>query len=88
MPQFKEMHSLIDLNFVGPALSNAAGTARWREGDAFVAVEFNRYWTSSTYVAIPSLAWGLYMNAGGNADGLPKSAPGEDVYVWPVHGGD
>ena len=59
MRQFKEMHGLVDLDFVGPPLSNAAGTARWLEGDAFIAVEFNRYWTSSTYAAIPGFAWGL-----------------------------
>ncbi len=49
--------SLIDFEYFDVALSNAAGTGQWSEGDAFIAVQSDVYWSSSSYVAQPSTAW-------------------------------
>lgn len=35
LPNVKELQSLIDFGFFNPAVSNAAGTGQWTEGDAF-----------------------------------------------------
>jgi hypothetical protein len=39
LPNVKGLQSLIHFGFFKPALSNAAGTAKWTEGDAFSRVE-------------------------------------------------
>lgn len=39
LPNVRELYSLIHLQFFFPALSNAAGTARWTNGDAFTDVQ-------------------------------------------------
>ncbi len=39
LPNVKELQSLIDWTYYNPALSNAAGTAKWTDGDAFSDVQ-------------------------------------------------
>jgi hypothetical protein len=48
LPNVKELQSLIDFGFSNPALSNAAGTAKWTEGNTFSGVLSTPYWSSTT----------------------------------------
>jgi hypothetical protein len=88
LPNVKELQSLIDFGFATPALSNAAGTAKWTEGNAFSGVQSGIYWSSTTYADGPVNAWLVHLG-----DGL-TSGLGVDVrkdhsnLVWPVRGGD
>ncbi len=84
LPNVKELQSLIDFAYSRPALSNAAGTARWVEGgDAFSDVQLNNYWSSTASATNTSNAW--YVNLYyGNVGYYNKTS---NYYVWPVRGG-
>ena len=64
-----------------PALSNAAGTSKWREDGAFLGVKSSRYW-SSTHNNDTNDAWYMKLN-GGDIYYNPKT---KAYYVWPVRG--
>jgi hypothetical protein len=57
LPNRNELLSLIDIAFYNPALSNAAGTGQWSEGNPFTSVEIVKYWSSSTNASRTGLAW-------------------------------
>ena len=49
LPNVKELHSLIDFAYYGPALSSASGTSQWTNGNAFSGMQsFFYYWSSTT----------------------------------------
>jgi hypothetical protein len=84
LPNVRELFSLLDFAFAGPALSNDAGTARWGTGtSSFTNVQFSDYWSSNTYVNTTSSAWTVYMH-NGHAYYYAKT---NSYYVWPVRGG-
>ncbi len=87
LPSRFELESLLDLEYISPALSNAAGTAQWAEGDVFAGVQSGvpsgYYWSSVSYVSPPSYAW-LVRLYDGYVDGIGKA---DTYYVWPVRGG-
>ena len=83
LPNVNELLSLIDREFVYPALSNAAGNGQWTEGDAFSGVQ-GVYWSSTSYVGNPEGAWAGGI-VSGQVGGLSKNLVSE--YVWPVRGG-
>jgi hypothetical protein len=81
LPNIKELYSLFDLAFFEPALSNATGTARWMDGDAFVGVQpVTSYWSSTTVAQSPAYAWYIWP---GTASIL-ATGKGERLFVWPV----
>ena len=80
LPNIKELLSLIDYNFVGPALANASGTAQWTEGNVFSGVQPYPYWSSTTDVDFPASAWNVDLNFGA-ALGVIKT---HTYFVWPV----
>jgi hypothetical protein len=80
LPNEKELHSLIDLAYFNPALSNAAGTGQWTEGSAFSGVQSNNYWSSSTFAYVTTVAWYVYLKYG-NVNNINKA---NTYYVWPV----
>jgi len=89
LPNVKELQSLIHFGFVGPALSNAAGTAQWREGDAFSAggafsnLQSNWYWSSTAWPGRPT-AWFVSLYDGFTFDaGVTNNT---HLHVWPVRG--
>ncbi len=47
LPSVNELQSLIDYEYYIPALSNAAGSGQWTEGDIFVGVLSTYYWAST-----------------------------------------
>jgi hypothetical protein len=77
-----ELQSLLDIEYSNPALSDAAGTVKWSEGDAFSGVQASDYWSSSSYATSPQDAWSVDLSSG-EAHGLAKPSPS---YVWPVRG--
>lgn len=84
LPELWELWSLIDLHYSDPALTNAAGTAQWSEGDPFVEVgpfQIPTYW-SATEVP-PDDAWDVRFS-----DGFvePFRITWDRDYVWPVRG--
>jgi Protein of unknown function (DUF1566) len=83
LPNVKELQSLIDFGFFNPALSNAAGTGQWTEGDAFSGVRSAAYWSSTTLAGSPGDAWDVLLGFGSTL------AVGKDAtfLVWPVRGG-
>ena len=82
LPNVKELQSLIDWAYYGPALSNAAGTAKWTSGDVFSGVQSDFYWSSTTYANFTTYAWRVDFD-----DGCVDGMRVDDSYVWPVRGG-
>ncbi len=83
LPQVQELHSLIDYEFSLPALSDAAGTAQWTEGDAFSGVQSEIYWSSTSLALFPWDAWDLVLTLGF----VDSNAKSSTRFVWPVRGG-
>jgi len=82
LPNVKELFSLIDWAYYDPALSDAAGTGQWTEGDAFSAVVPDDYWSSTTSAGDMSSAWNVSLYRGYCGLNIKAS----DLYVWPVRG--
>jgi len=83
LPNVKELQSLIDFAYFNPALSSASGTSKWTSGDAFIGVQSNYYWSSTTYSGDTAYAWVVYLLVGSVADGGKAGT----YYVWPVRAG-
>ncbi len=87
LPNVNELLSLINFKFSSPALSNAAGTAKWTEGDAFLNVISSSYWSSTTNVDDTDRAWLVFFDSGiveVSPKGVTFFVGGE---VFPVRGG-
>ena len=84
LPNAKEMLSLIDLEYQDPALSNAAGSGQWSEGNAFVGVIGWEFWSSSSQLGW-SPASALVVSVGSGS--LTTDNKSNMKYVWPVQGG-
>ncbi len=85
LPSKDEWKAMVDKKYTYPALSNAAGTGKWREGDAFVGVPSGWvwYWSSSSYAGYPDSAWSVLLSDGY----VGSSAKTHAYYVWAVRGG-
>ena len=83
LPNVKEFLSLIDWPYYDPALSNAAGTAQWTSGDAFMVPPSGGFWSSTTHALSTGNAWMVYL---GNGD-VEYRGKTSSLYVWPVRGG-
>ncbi len=83
LPSVKELVSLIDYEYYGPGLSDAAGTGQWSEGDAFSGVSSSSYWSSTSIPVIPDHAWVVFFGYAG----VFERAKTVSYYVWPVRDG-
>jgi hypothetical protein len=83
LPHYKELVSLLDLAYNGPALADTAGTSQWSSGDAFTSVQSNYYWSSTTYAGDTDYAWFVRLTDGD----VHYGNKGTSYYVWPVRGG-
>ena len=83
LPNVKELQSLIDFAYIGPALSSASGTSKWSEGNPFSGVRSDYYWSSTNSPDSAAYAWCVLL-ADGYVYSDPKAATG---YVWPVRAG-
>jgi hypothetical protein len=70
--------------YESPALTTAAGTGHWTQGDIFDNVAVYAYWSSSADVLNAGYAWFVNMS-----DGQMYSCGSSDAYwiVWPVRAG-
>ena len=84
LPNRNETLRLINIAYYNPALSNAAGTNPWIEGNPFTGVQSFKYWSSSTRMGYPELAWGVDFG-NGNVGCHSKSSK---MYVWCVRDGN
>ncbi len=86
LPNRNELNSLLDSEYYGPALSNAAGTAQHgavSANDAFSGVVSGGYWSSTTVAGNTAYAWIVSLGYGVVGGGTKASSG----YVWPVRAG-
>ncbi|MDM8558300.1 DUF1566 domain-containing protein [Candidatus Parabeggiatoa sp. HSG14] len=83
LPTKEEWKAMIDTRYKNPVLSNAAGTDKWKEGDAFSSVQTNVYWSSTTVAHVTYSAWYVTLDDGYVNNGYKAGY----CYVWPVRGG-
>ncbi len=65
LPNRNELISLIDVAYNSPALSSASGKSHWTSGDAFIGVQSDGYWSSTTYSYDAMAAWFVSLGDGG-----------------------
>jgi hypothetical protein len=95
LPNRYELESLMDLAFSDPALSNAAGTGHWVEGDAFSGVQSfsddspaaSYYWSSTTVASDSRQAWFVNPFRGDPWIAWKANEGPTQMRVWPVRGG-
>ena len=75
LPNVNELHSLIDLTHLLPALP---------AGHPFTGVQSDYYWSSTTYAGTTSTAWCV---TGYNGNVLSSVGKAFINHVWPVRGG-
>jgi hypothetical protein len=83
LPSINELHTLVDYEFIGPAVSNTTGAGQWSEGDPFSGVRPHYYWSSTTCGYSLSAAWVVYMDVGN----IVQSNKLSSCHVWPVRNG-
>lgn len=80
LPSIREIMTLPMIEYFNPALTNSMGTGKWSEGDPFLGVSSQYYW-SSTHLEDKS-AWYMYLYNGV----LGISEMSQHYSVWPVKG--
>jgi hypothetical protein len=85
LPNVNELRSLVDVDFIRPALSNAAGVDQWTEGDAFSGVQVDVYWSSTTLATRPDVAWFVHFEFGHTGHDS-KEFSLTPYWIWPVRG--
>ena len=85
LPTVRELHSLINFKYKGPALTNDAGDDKWGASgtSTFTSVQSGVYWSGTTVADLAGLAWCVNM-LNGDVGGVDKT---DTWYVWPVRGG-
>ncbi|MCK5525312.1 MAG: DUF1566 domain-containing protein [Thiomargarita sp.] len=83
LPTIDEWKAMVDESYDFPALSNAAGTSQWTEGNAFSGVQTSCDYWSSTYSG-GSGGFLLTVSLGYDCVGGNETGP---YYIWPVRGG-
>jgi hypothetical protein len=89
LPEKFELQTLLDERYDYPALSNAAGTNQWTEGDPFFGVQTSPYWSATAYNNYPDAAWIVRFNQGYMLYYANQSYAGKTgtCVVWLVRGG-
>ncbi len=87
LPTKDELEAMIDEKYGDwrnnkPALSNAAGTGPWKEGDAFSGVQARYYWSSTPLATVAFRAWVV----GFDSNGVSYDGKARTHYVWPLRG--
>ena len=83
LPTKDELLAMVEKKYKNPALSNAAGTNKWKEGDAFSGVQAYNYWSSTTYASYTAYAWYVSL-CYGYVSAVVKLATYD---IWPVRSG-
>jgi hypothetical protein len=89
LPERAELLTLLDERYEYPALSNAAGTDHWMEGDPFSGVQSSPYWSATAYENYSDAAWLVLFSQGYMLYYANESYAGKTgtCSVWPVRGG-
>ena len=74
LPNVRELQSLLDFDQVSPALPS---------DHPFSGVPSSKYWSSTTHVNVPSIAWGVNLSIGG----VVTAGKTDSADLWPVRGG-
>jgi serine/threonine protein kinase len=82
LPTIDELKAMRDTKYRNPVLSNAVGTDKWKEGDAFSGVQSSIYWSSTPLATVTNYAWFVFFD-GGYVDYYSKTNAN---YVWPLRG--
>lgn len=77
LPTKTEWEAFMSPAYDNPALVNTVGYAQWSEGDAFIGVQSNNYWSSTDDF---SLAFAAHIDDGY----MFKHYQYRSYYVWPV----
>jgi hypothetical protein len=73
LPNIRELFSLVDLAFLSPAISNAAGTGQGSSSDPFTNFRTTQpYWSSTTFANNSSMAWIVFF-LNGSVSSFTKS---------------
>jgi hypothetical protein len=83
LPNKRELFSLVHDGYSGPAVPDTAGTGKCTQGDPFINVLSDYYWSSTTIAGSDADAWTVRF-WGGAVYGEQKDYSN---YVWPVRGG-
>jgi len=83
LPTRDEWKTMVDKKYKNPALSNATGTNKWKEGDTFSGVQTGYYWSSTKYANVMASAWDAYLSNGH----VGYDNKSYTAYVWPVRNG-
>jgi hypothetical protein len=83
LPTLYEWKAMVDKRYENPALSNAAGTGQWKEGDAFLNVQasLGRFWSSTKRNR--NSIWGVRLDSGN----ISSRHYIHDQDVWAVRDG-
>jgi hypothetical protein len=76
LPNYRELFSLVDVQNIFPSIPS---------GDPFNNVQTGGYWSSTTGVHDPSVAW--YVDMGFGKVDYDNKGSNYSFYVWPVRGG-
>jgi len=84
LPNIRELFSLVDFAFLGPAISNAAGTGRGSDSDPFSTFQtVSFYWSSTTDAFFSDSAWVVNFETGG----VSLDTKNTNWFVLAVRGG-
>ena len=90
LPNVKELLSLINYNYVYPALSDETGNYQMVDGDPFTNVKNDAYWSSTTLAwGGGDLAWGTnaWYVTPQHGHAWWEDKKNYPFYIWPVRGG-
>jgi uncharacterized coiled-coil protein SlyX len=84
LPSKEEWAAMMDYRYRKLTLSDAIGTGQWKEGDAFSAVQFSKYWSSTVYSKkkSKSLIWSADIYNGE----LNSDDQNTKWHVWAIRG--
>ena len=90
LPNLFEMHSLNDMEYFSPPISNPDRTGKWTPGNPFVDIPakddgaYQTFWTSTSLGGNPAGAWYVVWQDAciGRAAKINKN------YIWPVRNAD
>jgi hypothetical protein len=89
LPNIREIFSVVHFGFFDPALSNAAGTAKWNGTDAFTGLMsdpgLSTYWSSTANAFDPTAAWVVDFDGLSIIFSVAKTG-GIGSFVLPVRG--
>ena len=78
LPTPSEWEAFVSPVYDDPALVNTLGNAQWSDGDAFIGVESQPYWSGEMYDSANGILVNMLL---GNLNAAPL---GTALYIWPV----